>query len=271
MEIRYETEKKEARIAEIEEEKRTMTRLGIAVGGVLLLGLVALFFIWLWSVQKRRLSQQQVKQLEQERQLVAREAMLDGEVMERTRLARDLHDRMGGLLSVIKLHLADMKRGVTPESPSAETCNRATELLDESMVEMRRIAHHLMPSSLSSEGLRIAVSEFCRSVPHARFSWYGSDRRIDPKMELVIYRIAYELVNNAMKHSGASHIVVQIVRDNDRIAFTVQDNGRGFDPRKTPDGMGMSNIRNLVASYGGRLDIGSAKGEGTEINVEFEL
>ncbi len=97
------------------------------------------------------------------------------------------------------------------------------------------------------------------------------DERLDAKMELVVYRIAYELVNNAMKHSGASHILLQIVHDPDRISITVEDNGCGFDTRETAEGMGLSNIRTHVASYNGIMDIGSAKGEGTEINVELKI
>jgi signal transduction histidine kinase len=128
-----------------------------------------------------------------------------------------------------------------------------------------------MPDTLSRFGLKTAISEFCRSIPYAKFVWYGDDDRLDAKLELIVYRITYELVNNAMKHSGASHILVQIVRDPARISLTVQDDGCGFNVQETAEGMGLSNIRTHIASYNGLIDIGSAAGEGTEINVEFQI
>jgi signal transduction histidine kinase len=273
METRYETEKKETQIAALQNEKRQMQRLGVAAGVALLLGLAALFFLWRWTVQKRRLAEQQIRQFEQERQLIATQAMFDGEVKERTRLARDLHDRLGGVLTATKFNLAEMRRFLPQEPASEESFDKTMSLLDESIGEMRRIAHHLMPDSLSRFGLKAAITEFCKSIPHARFSWFGGDERFDTRLELSLYRIAYELVNNALKHSGASVIKVQIVRDPDRIALTVEDNGCGFNVAggQTGEGMGLSNVRAQVTSFNGVIDVGSAPDEGTEINVEFQL
>jgi len=86
----------------------------------------------------------------------------------------------------------------------------------------------------------------------------------------MIYRSIHELVNNALKYAGASQILVQIIQEPDRIAFTVQDDGCGFDPAVESKGMGLQNIRTRVASYNGILDINSRPGEGTEVNVEIK-
>jgi len=273
-EVKYETEKKALRISALEEEKRLLRWIAAVGGAALLLALTALFFLWLWTRQKRRLAEQQIRQFEQERQLIATQAMFDGEVKERTRLARDLHDRLGGVLTATKFNLAEIRRFLPPKQPaSEESFNKTMSLLDESISEMRRIAHHLMPDSLLRFGLKAAISEFCKSIPHARFSWFGGDERFDTRLELSLYRIAYELVNNALKHSGASIIKVQIVRDPDRVALTVEDNGCGFDvlAGQKGEGMGLSNVRAQVTSFNGAIDVGSAPGEGTEINVEFSL
>ncbi|GHT29403.1 hypothetical protein AGMMS49574_06070 [Bacteroidia bacterium] len=146
-------EKKETQITTLEEEKRLMIWLGIAGGAVLLLALATFFFLWRWTVQKKRLAEsqkelaeQQVKQLEQEKQLIATQAVLDGEVQERI-------------------------------------------------------------------------------------------------------RIAHELINNALKHSGASHILMQIVQEADRLALTVEDNGKGFNSEVITAGMGLANVRIRVASF----------------------
>ena len=87
----------------------------------------------------------------------------------------------------------------------------------------------------------------------------------------MIYRSIHELVNNALKHAGADKIMVQIIQEPNRIAFTVQDDGCGFDPSAEAQGMGLQNIRTRIASYNGIIDINSKAGEGTEINVELRI
>jgi len=279
MEVKYETEKKELKISALEKEKQLMVELGIAGGAVLLLALAAFLFLWRWTVQKRRVSEQQkqlaeqqVKQLEQEKQLVATQSVLEGETHERSRLARDLHDGLGSMLTGVKLNLMEMKKGVKLEYPDVERFDNALGLLDDSVQEMRRVAHHLMPDSLSRFGLKPAVEDFCRSFePTVVFDYFGDEARLDPMMEIVIYRSIHELVNNALKYSGASQILVQIMQEPNRIAFTVQDDGCGFDPSAETKGTGLQNIRNRIASFGGTIQIDSKAGEGTEVNVELRI
>jgi len=278
MQAKYETEKKELKISALEEEKRLVIWLSITGGVVLLLALATFFFLWRWTIQKKRiaeqqrlLAEQQVIQLEQERQLVATQSVLDGETRERARLARDLHDGLGSILTGAKLNLMEMKKGVKSEYADKEHFDKTLVLLDESIREMRRVAHHLMPDSLSRFGLKAAVSDFCSNLPSVRFAYYGEESRLEPKLEAMIYRSVHELVNNALKHSEANNIIVQIIKEDDRIAFTVQDDGRGFDPSAVNQGMGLQNIRTRVDSYNGIFDIDSRTGEGTEINVEIQL
>ena len=271
MEVKYETAKKELRITALEDEKRLMTWLSIAVGAVLLLGLVALFSLWRWRVQKHRLSEQQIKQLQQEKQLIATQALLDGETQERSRLARDLHDRLGGILAAAKYNLADVKDGFVSQTAQVERIAKANNLLDDSIREMRRIAHHLMPETLSANGLKQSIADYCHTISCAKFTWFGDEARFDQKIEVMAYNTLYELVNNALKHSGAKNILVQIVKDADRIAFTVQDDGCGFDAAMQSKGMGLNNIRTRVAAYNGNLMIDSKEGVGTEVNVELKI
>jgi signal transduction histidine kinase/Tfp pilus assembly protein PilF len=283
--IEYETEKKEMQIITLEDKNRLMFWLSVAGGAVLLLALAAFFFLWRWTVQKKRLAEsqkelaeqekqladRQIKQLEQEKQLIATQAVLDGEVQERIRLARDLHDGLGGLLSAVKLQLDEMKKDAALNSKDTEHYDKAIGMLDESMGEMRRVAHHLMPDALSRFGLKTALTDFCNSIPVAEFTYFGDGRRLDRKMEEVVYRIAHELINNALKHSGASHILMQIVQETDRLAITVEDNGKGFNTEVITAGMGLANVRTRVASFGGTMDMRSSAENGTETNIEFQL
>jgi len=278
MEVKHETEKKELQITALQKEKQLMTKLVIAGGAVLLLALAAFFLLWRWTVQKRRVSEkqkqlaeQQLKQLEQEKQLVATQAVLDGETQERARLARDLHDGLGSILTGAKLSLWEMKKCVLLEPADVERFDKTMGLLDKSVQEMRRVAHHLMPDSLSRFGLKSAVGDFCNNLPAVHFTYYGDETRLDPNLEVMIYRSIHELITNALKHSGADKIMVQIIQEPSRIAFTVQDDGCGFDPSVAIGGMGLQNIRTRVASYSGIIDIDSKIGEGTEVNVELKI
>ena len=272
MEVKYETEKKEMQIAALEEEKRLMIWLSITGGGLLLLGLVSLFFLWLWTVQKRRLAESQIKQLEQEKQLVATQAVFDGEVQERSRLARDLHDGMGGKLTSMKIYLEKLKHSTQFDKAEVEQFKSAMDMLNDSVQELRRVSHNLMPDTLSRSGLKPAISDFCRSMsPIIVFNYYGDESRLDLKLETLIYRCIHELVNNALKYADASEIMVQIARDSDSISFTVQDDGCGFDATAVTEGMGLQNVRTRVASVGGDMQIDSKAGVGTEINVELKI
>lgn len=270
LEIKYETEKKELRIATLEKEKKFYIWLGVAGVVVLLLALGLLFVRHRMNMQKRKLAEQQVKQLEQEKQLIATQSLLDGETAERSRLARDLHDGLGGMLSVVKLNLKDMKSYSIMDGPDVEHFSRALDMLDQSIGELRRVAHHMMPESLMRYGLKVSLEDFCRAIPGAHFQYYGEDPRLDSRLEVLIYRCAYELINNAVKHAQATAIKVQLMVDSGVISLTVQDNGAGFDPKTVKSGSGLENIRTRVSAYNGKINIYSAPNKGTEISIEIE-
>jgi signal transduction histidine kinase len=271
MEVKYETEKKEVQITTLKKEKALYIGLGI-VGTALFLALSLLFIIrHRFDINKRKLAEQQtalaeqqtalaeqqIKHLEQEQQMIATQSVIDGEIAERTRLARDLHDGLGGMLSILKLHLDDVAD--------------AREMLDQSINELHRVAHHLMPQSLLRDGLKTALDDFCKAIPNAQFHYFGDNHRLDDKFELLIYRCAYELLNNAFKYANASNINIQLVKNTDYVSLTVEDNGCGFDPEKITSGMGLESLRARVAVYNGKIDIFSAPGKGTEVFVELKI
>ncbi len=284
IEVKYETEKKELRIATLEKEKQFYIWLSIAGAAILLLAFGMLFYRHRVNLQKRRIAEQQreiserqheldeqkIKQLEQEKQLIAAQSELDGEAAERTRLARDLHDGLGGLLSVVKLNLKDMKSYRVMDETDVNRFGKALGMLDESIGELRRVAHHLMPESLMRYGLRISLEDFCRAIPGANFQYMGSDTRLDSRLEELIYRCAYELVNNAVKHANATIINVQLMVDNGLVSLTVHDNGTGFDSSGVVTGAGLENIRTRVSAHNGKINIWSVPGEGTEVSIEIE-
>jgi signal transduction histidine kinase len=272
MEVKYEIEKKEIEIAALEEEKRWMVWLGITVGIVLLLAIAATLLLWRWTVEKKRISEQQVKQLVQEKQLIATQSILDGEIQERTRIAQDLHDGLGSMLTGVKYNLESLKSNETFNHDEVLSLNNAMKILNDSMTEMRRVAYHLMPDALSRFGLKAALKDFCDHFSIINLVWFGKDERLnDRKKEVMIYRAIHELVNNALKHANATQIEVNVMHEEEYIAFTVYDNGGGFNKDKQTQGMGLKNICERVSAYNGRIEIDTRVGEGTEVNGELMI
>jgi len=224
------------------------------------------------------ISKQKIKELEQERLLVATQSVLTGEEKERRRLARDLHDGLGGMLSGIKLKLTSMKGNFILDEKGKSDFENALEMLDNSVGELRQVAHNLMPEALMKFGLKEALGDLCSSLDNLKdvafkFRFYGENKRLEQTIEIALYRIAQELINNALKHSGASVILVDLVQDDNRISLTIEDNGTGFDTNKIPEfkGMGLNSLKSRVNALNGVFDITSKPGSGTDVRVEFIL
>jgi signal transduction histidine kinase len=168
--------------------------------------------------------------------------------------------------------LQELIQNTGVDDTKEEQFNVVMDMLDDSVQEMRRVSHNLMPDTLSRAGLKPAVDDFCRSMsPLIVFNYYGDETRLDLKFEALIYRCIHELVNNALKYATASQIMVQIIQETDRLSFTVQDDGCGFDLATKTEGIGLKNIRSRVASVGGHIQIDSKADVGTEVNVELRI
>ena len=270
-EIKYETEKKEIRISVLEKEQKLYIVLGVAAAFALLSVIGLLFYRHRLSSQKRKIAEQQIKQMEREKELIAARAALDAEKTEREIIARDLHDGVGAMLSVVKNNMTIMKSYSIIENEDVNYFNKALDGLDKSIDELRRVAHHIMPGALISNGLTAALDDFCRSIPKVEFHFAESNQRFDPEKELVLYRCAYESINNALRHANASCIDVNLNMDEQVIYLSVVDDGCGFDPQIALPGMGINNMRTRLSAFGGRMEIYSEQGKGTEVNIELNL
>lgn len=250
MEVIYETEKKGLTISHLEQQRRRLMVITALSVALLLLSLLAIYLVW------RNI------RLNQERSRIV--AKLQGEQEERVRIARDLHDRLGGILTALKLKLAD---GTAADD--AQQNKTAVVLTDEAISEMRNVSHHLLPDSLQRHGLRTALRDYCQTMKNVTFSFVGDEKRI--RHEETIYCIVYELVNNAVKSSGAEHIRVQMVAGDDFTAINVSDDGNGGlkSHLGQEEGSGLQNLQERLSVVGGRLDMVSEPGKGTEINIEI--
>ena len=205
--------------------------------------------------------------------------MLQGEEQERTRLAKDLHDGLGGMLSGIKYTLNNMRGNLimTPENDMA--FERSIDMLDRSIKEMRRVAHNMMPESLVKFGLDIALKDFCSDINQSgimkiTYQSYGMEQKaIDQPKSISIYRIVQELINNALKHSGAKETLVQLSLSEGLLSVTVEDDGRGFEISNIDNaaGMGWNNIKNRVEFLKANIDIHSQPDKGTSVHIEITV
>ncbi len=271
IDTKYNTEKKELEITTLKAEKETKNIVLLSLLALLAAAAGSGYFIYRNQKQRQLLSAQRIKELEQEKQITATQSLLEGETAERARLSRDLHDGLGGMLSVAKLKIATMKGNLTIPEENVASLNSAIEMLDTSIKELRRVAHNLMPESLMKYGLNAALADFCRSTDKVDYHFYGNDRRPDEKTEIATYRIVNELVNNSLRHSAAQNINVQLIIDEARVNVIVEDDGKGFDADKAEadGGNGLKNVRSRVTSLGGKFELITTPGKGTEVNVEF--
>jgi two-component system, NarL family, sensor kinase len=285
-EIKYETAKKQTLIRELETERKVqeLTIKQKNLFNYILfassLSILAIALLGLRNYRNRQqLQHQRIIELEKEKQLLATEAVLKGQEEERSRLAKDLHDGLGGMLSGVKYSFSNMKGNLTMTPENMQGFERGIDMLDASINELRRVAHNMMPEALLKYGLNSALKDFCTgingsSVLKVVYQSYGMDDLIiDQAASVTLYRVIQELLNNVIKHAGATKVLVQTTKEGNKLFITVEDDGKGFDTalRSEANGIGWINIRNRLDYLKAKLDVQSALGKGTSINIEYDI
>jgi signal transduction histidine kinase/Tfp pilus assembly protein PilF len=289
---RYQSEKKQKEInrlelLEVEQQKEINFRNSlIAVAVIAFVFLAIIGFLFYRNMKsKQRLTEKEkeiqvrkINELEKDKQLVMTESIVRGQEEERSRLAKDLHDGLGGILWGVKSSLSTMKGNMILSGDNLQSFERSLDMLDTSISELRRVAHNLMPEALVKFGLASALRDFCdfvnnSKVIHVIFQQVGHERRLDLSVEVVLYRVANELVNNALKHSRAGEIIIQLNYDDHSLDMTVEDNGVGFDKTilEKTKGSGWPNIQSRIAYIKGTLDIETTPGNGTAVNITIPI
>jgi two-component system, NarL family, sensor kinase len=286
LETKYQTVRKELQIKELEADKKVQElsiRQKNTLNYILTGSAVTILIIFLLSYrnyhQKQKLQQHRISELETEKQLTATEAVLKGEEQERTRMAKDLHDGLGGMLSGIKYSLNTMKGNLIMTPDNAQAFERSIDMLDSSIREMRRVAHNMMPEALVKFGLDTALRDYCNDINQSSaikvmYQSIGlNDAVIDQTTAIALYRVVQELVTNILKHAAAKTAIVQLTKTTDVLTVTVEDDGNGFDTGvlKQSRGMGWSNIQNRVAFLKGKLDVSSQADKGTSVLIEVAV
>ena len=203
--------------------------------------------------------------------------VIETEEKERKRFAEDLHDGLGPLLSSIALYVNEIKSDRHENDKKTEFLNFTSELIDDAIKNTRMIANNLMPGVLNDYGLINALDAFCGKLKktgaiNVEILSDLKDKKYPIVIEITLYRVVLELINNALKHAKANNIIVEISESDKNIIVKYNDDGKGFDVEKTTNdkqkGLGLNNIVNRISSIGGRCDFKSTLGKGTTVNID---
>jgi signal transduction histidine kinase len=238
---------------------------------LLLLGAGALAVAWLRHRQRLAALRR-----EQEKALLTTQAVLQGQEEERRRLARDLHDGLGGMLSTVKHYLATVRSRAAIPAETAPLFGQAIEHLDSSIAELRHVARNLMPEALLAFGLLQALQDLCASMQQAsgvqvQLQTHGLAARLPQPLEVDLYRLVQELLNNVLKHAQAQQVLVQLMRHGPELHLVVEDDGRGFDTAAVGSGVGLRSVQARARYLGGTLEVQSQPGQGTSVSLELRL
>ena len=282
MRTRFETEQKETEISLLQNQNRVKS-LEIAqqkiqnrnqiMGGALILVLISgslLFWRQRTKYRMEFMAEHEKAQLEKH----AYTAILNAEEGERKRIAMELHDGLGQLLSAARLNVSVLEDVADVEDQTA--VNNAGLLIDQSIDDLRQISHNLMPSALIRLGLVSAINDMASKVNSGRqvkvtLDTFGIDHRLPENFEIALYRVVQESVNNILKHANASNIFIRLSKSGEALDLEISDDGRGMekDSENKGTGIGWEDIRSRVSMFNGKMILYSQPGEGTRLNINF--
>lgn len=282
LQTQYETEKTTNEL----EKQKNATEEKAALNRVLLIVITSIFVLSITVVvlflqrqkalkhlrtKEDELHRQEVSRLQKDQDIQSLRAMMDGQELERKRIAEDLHDRLGAKLSAIKLF---------HESSYTDTnkFDKVDEMLNETIIETREIAHNLAPSVLTKYGLIQALQDLLETLQSTnkivvQFSHTNMEERLPVSIETALYYIVQELVTNTLRHSEADMLTISLsCHEGGMFNLCYEDNGKGFDPAGLPkDSMGLRNMRTRLAPFSGQLSIDAAPNHGATFIIDIAL
>lgn len=291
IETKYETNKKEneiLRLQKVQQQKdyaikRRNTYLAITFG------LLAAMFVIITLLRRnlknrKKLAEQQaaiqkekITSMEKQQQVTSLQSMINGQETERIRIAKDLHDGLGGIFSTVKMHFSTLQHEI-PEVKNNLLYGKTSDLINNAADELRKVAHNMMPEVLMKVGLVEALKDFCNNISAGKLlnislQTFGMEKRLSSSTEIMVFRIIQELINNIIKHAYATEAIIQFNREANRLSITIEDNGRGFNTKEAEDKatMGITTVKNRVDYLNGKLTIDSRKDIGTTVMIDLLL
>ena len=288
LEIKYATSEKERQLEsqKFEIERKTRQRNASYLGlGYLLVFCIGLFVGFRNIIKKNKqlaqqeseLQSQKISQLEAKNKIDIMDSIMLGQEDERKRIANDLHDGLGSLMASVKTHFRHIENEIK-QLHDLDLYQKTSQLIDQAVVEVRRISHNMMPKALEENGLQSAIMDLAGDLQKTHpititVEMVGLDQRLPASTELMMYRIIQEMVSNTIRHADANTILIQLVKRDERLFLLVEDDGCGFDPdlMKDEDGLGLNSMQSRVKYLLGNITIDSETGVGTTIMVDVPL
>lgn len=217
----------------------------------------------------------------QERKALERKvlsAVIKTEEKERERFSKDMHDGLGPLLSAIKLYVNEINDNETTKEERESYIKQVNEMLDQAVTSTREISNNLMPRVIHDYGLIKAIESFCQKVNLTKkldiqFNNSGIDKSLDSDVQLILFRVISELINNTIKHAKAKNIKITLKKEDDHISLAFEDDGVGFNTDKVMNnpntGIGLKSIISRVKSVNGRVLFKSFEGHGFKIYIDI--
>lgn len=242
--------------------------MGVLISFMIIVGVVLIRELF-YSLKKAELDR-----VRTERRVL--NAIINTEENEKKRFAKDLHDGLGPLLSTVKMSLSALSEKIKDKT-GVTILNNTQHLVNESINTIKDISNNLSPHVLLNFGLSSALSAFTSKINQTKaisidFKSNMENQRLENDKEVVIYRATCELINNSIRHSGASKIEIELNKHDKFITLQFYDNGRGFDTsilnREESRGMGLSNIETRVRSIEGVFILESSPGKGTSALIK---
>lgn len=286
--VQYETEKrekalleqkannerlgKEKAMAEVRVNNRNSWIISISAASLIII----FFLLFLFQRNRRKVQAEKDAAIIRERES-GMKAIFDAQEEERKRIAKDLHDGIGQQISAIKLIFQNLARGISGIKPElGETVDKIKEMIDDTGAEVRTISHQMMPRALTELGLVEALEDmieksFSGGEVKCSFGHYRMEARLPQHVEIGLYRIAQELLNNIIRHSGAKKVEVQLMRADSHCILIVQDDGRGISQDDKSKGIGILNISNRLRTMNGEMNMETGNGHGTTATIRIAL
>jgi two-component system, NarL family, sensor kinase len=270
----YETTRREKQIQEQRNTIRKRNQLLFGAIGIFLISVLITFLLYnryKWK-QQAKLQSEILHQQE-----MAAKAIIEAEEKERSRIAKDLHDGVGQMMSAARMNLSSFSNSVQlKEDEQKHSLNNIITLVDESCKEVRAVSHSMMPQVLLKKGLPEAIEELAgkinTDVLRINFHAEGFEQRPDGNIETILYRVIQECMNNTLKHAEAKHMDISLIKETGNISIPIEDDGKGFLFHETSDeGIGLKNIRNRIRFLKGEVDFDTAPGKGTSVVIHVPV
>ena len=263
----------------VQERNKTKTMWIYAFIIVFVLMLILAWYIIKTKRQEVKIKEKEISELMMAQDLQTIEAMLTGQDNERKRIAEELHDRLGGMLSTIKIHYGNVEEQIASlQSQVQEQYAKAGDLINETVEEVRRISHNLHEGILDKFGLQAALEQLKEALgnldkPHFNWYFHNLDRRFDSQTEINCYRIIQETISNVLRHANANEVTIQLTYVENNLNVIIEDDGKGFklDKAEQKGGIGLKNIKGRVQRLNGTIEFDSTEGRGTTIIIDIPI